>query len=124
MVVKWSADKDQFILNHLLTDTSIKINNDVLDAMIQTWRMYPPLSYSFLPFPSSQPVLPFLDLSTLHLPSSSLFILASPTLLFNPVSTFPLFTINIPFPTKLFFISNLTLQLQLPPSAPPPPERP
>jgi len=50
MVVKWSADKDQFILNHLLTDTSIKINNDVLDAMIQTWRMYSPLSHISLLF--------------------------------------------------------------------------
>jgi hypothetical protein len=40
MVVKWTSDKDQFVLNHLLTDSSIKIGNDVLDAMIQTWRMY------------------------------------------------------------------------------------
>lgn len=54
MVVKWSADKDQFILNHLLTDASIKVNNDVLDAMIQTWRTYSPLSrivFSFLSLP-------------------------------------------------------------------------
>jgi hypothetical protein len=46
MVVKWTSDKDQFVLNHLLTDSSIKINNDVLDAMIQTWRMYLPPSHS------------------------------------------------------------------------------
>jgi hypothetical protein len=49
MVVKWTSDKDQFVLNHLLTDSSIKINNEVLDAMIQTWRMYQ--HSPFLPIP-------------------------------------------------------------------------
>ncbi|KAK6008625.1 hypothetical protein QM012_000528 [Aureobasidium pullulans] len=37
MVVKWSSDKDQFILCHLLEDKNIKISNDVLDSMIAAW---------------------------------------------------------------------------------------
>ncbi|KAG2160736.1 hypothetical protein VTO58DRAFT_104723 [Aureobasidium pullulans] len=37
MVVKWTNDKDSFILNHLLTDASIKIDTNVIDAMIATW---------------------------------------------------------------------------------------
>lgn len=40
MVVKWTNDKDSFILNHLLTDASIKIDTNVIDAMIATWRKY------------------------------------------------------------------------------------
>ncbi|KAI5208643.1 hypothetical protein E4T39_01311 [Aureobasidium subglaciale] len=37
MVVKWTADKDSFILNHLLTSSSIKIDSSVLDEMIASW---------------------------------------------------------------------------------------
>lgn len=48
MPVKWTADKDSFILNHLLIDTRIKIDNAVIDSMIETWRMYPRL-YSMTP---------------------------------------------------------------------------
>ncbi|CAD0042557.1 unnamed protein product, partial [Aureobasidium pullulans] len=33
----WTNDKDSFILNHLLTDASIKIDTNVIDAMIATW---------------------------------------------------------------------------------------
>ncbi|KAG9640707.1 hypothetical protein KCU95_g3093, partial [Aureobasidium melanogenum] len=37
MVVKWSSEKDQFILCHILEDKNIKISNDVLDSMIAAW---------------------------------------------------------------------------------------
>ncbi|KAI5272840.1 hypothetical protein E4T47_03878 [Aureobasidium subglaciale] len=37
MVVKWTPDKDSFILNHLLTSSSIKIDASVLDEMIAAW---------------------------------------------------------------------------------------
>ncbi|KAI4726801.1 hypothetical protein E4T49_05501 [Aureobasidium sp. EXF-10728] len=37
MVVKWSSEKDQFILTHILEDKNIKITTDVLDAMIAAW---------------------------------------------------------------------------------------
>ncbi|KAG9697160.1 hypothetical protein KCU95_g17757, partial [Aureobasidium melanogenum] len=37
MVVKWSSEKDQFILCHILEDKGIKISNDVLDSMIAAW---------------------------------------------------------------------------------------
>jgi hypothetical protein len=61
MVVKWTSDKDQFILNHLLTDSGIKIGNEVLDAMIQTWRMYTPPSNICFSFLASQLALDFLS---------------------------------------------------------------
>lgn len=71
MVVKWSSEKDQFILCHILEDKGIKISNDVLDSMIAAWRMYSissrPLLFSLT---RHQDFLPSLYLSSpfiLHL---------------------------------------------------------
>ncbi|CAD0099347.1 unnamed protein product [Aureobasidium mustum] len=41
MVVKWSSEKDQFILCHILEDKNIKISTEVLDSMIAAWRNTP-----------------------------------------------------------------------------------
>ncbi|CAD0087112.1 unnamed protein product [Aureobasidium vineae] len=55
MVVKWSSEKDQFILTHILEDKNIKITTDVLDAMITAWRN-PPHSTIEMPTNQSQPL--------------------------------------------------------------------
>lgn len=72
MVVKWSSEKDQFILCHILEDKNIKISNDVLDSMMAAWRMYSifsqPLSISLIHFPDFFPSVYVPSSSILHLP--------------------------------------------------------
>lgn len=122
MVVKWSADKDQFILNHLLTDTSIKINNDVLDAMIQTWRMYSPLSY--ISFLFLHHTISFSFRACLHYT----FLFALHPCTFHTSFQTCVYISSIhnqhSLPNKTLLHSQSDTQFQLPPSVPHPPERP
>lgn len=126
MVVKWSSEKDQFILCHILEDKNIKISNDVLDSMIAAWRMY---SCPLQPLPFS--LVWFADfIPSVFIPSPFLMHLARcPThmgfcISINPCCSFTLLSIiTILYQSCIRSIESRANLSQPAPSVTHPPER-